>query len=105
MRYLVVLDANSSIGQIYLNGSNDGYVAEGEERHPVLDCAEVDIHQPYYLFAKRDMSKQGSSHQSLHISHSSVLFVQIYADEGPRPIGFHPPDAADPKHKGAAADP
>lgn len=90
-----MLDANSTIGQVYLAGSNDGHVKADEEVHPVLDCIEVVTTEPYYLFAKRDLSSQGKSHQTLHIPHAAVLFIQHYEDEGPRPIGFHASNADD----------
>jgi len=86
--YLVVLDERSAIGSIYVSGNNDGFVTDGQLQHPVLDCTEISTDSPYYLFAKRDMSKQGKNYQSLHIPHSSVVAIYHYADEGSRPFGF-----------------
>jgi hypothetical protein len=90
VRYLVVLNNRSPIGGVYASGNNDGFVRDGEEKHPVLDCLEVAKEQPFYLFARRDMSKNGGSHQSIYIPHSSVVAIHCYADEGPKPMGFIP---------------
>jgi hypothetical protein len=92
VRFLVVLDAHSIIGRVYSRGQNDGYVNDGTDRHPVLDCLEVATDSASYLFAKRDMKRHGGGHQSLHIPHSSVVAVHIYADEAPKPFGFTPPE-------------
>ena len=88
MKYLVVLDARSPIGSVYGSGSNDGFVKDGELRHPVLDCTEIGTDSPYYLYVKRVFSKQPEGYQSLHIPHSSVIAIHHYADAGPKPIGF-----------------
>ncbi len=88
MRYLVVLDERSAIGSIYAAGNNDGFVTDSELEHPVLDCMEISLVSPYYLFAKRDLSDQGGNFQSLHIPHSSIVAIYQYADEGSRPFGF-----------------
>jgi hypothetical protein len=93
MRYLVILDVRSASGAVYHSGSNDGYVSDGDLRHPVLDCSEIVVDSPYYLFAKRDMAKQGGSYQSLYIPHSSVVHIHCYADSGTRPMGFIPPNS------------
>jgi hypothetical protein len=87
MRYLVILDAGSPIGRNYASGNNDGFIHDG---HPVLDCLEVATDAPYYLFAKRDMSKQAKNYQSLYIPHGSVVAIYCYADEGSKPFGFVP---------------
>ena len=92
MRYLVILDARSATGSIYASGNNDGFVRDGELRHPFLDCSEVVTDAPYYLFAKRDRSRQGQSYQSMYIPHGSIVYIHCYADEEPRPIGFMPPE-------------
>ena len=88
MRYILVLDRRSPIGLIYDSGSNDGYIREGDQLHPFLDCTEVVTDAPNYVLVTRDMTKQGKSHQSIYVPHSSVLFIQCYADEGARPLGF-----------------
>jgi len=87
MRYFVVLDLRSAIGSIYENGNNDGFVTDGKMKHPVLDCTEIAIDSPYYLFATRDMSKTGRSHQHLHIPHGSIVAIHHYAEEE-KPVGF-----------------
>ena len=88
MRYLVVLDVRSSIGRIYANANNDGFVTDGEIKHPVLDCTEIAIDSPYYLFATRDMSRTGNTYQHLHIPHGSVVAIHHYAEEIEKPVGF-----------------
>lgn len=90
MRFLVVLDARSPIGGCYASGNNDGFVHDGQIHHPVLDCLEVATDAPYYLFAKRDMTKQEKDYQSLYIPHGSVVAIHCYADEGSKPCGFVP---------------
>ena len=94
MKYLVILDNQSIIGRIYAKGNNDGYVSDGTEKHPVLSCTEVVTDNPCYVFAKRDLSGQGKSHQSLHIPHTSVVAIYHYADEGSKPMGFIAPDGS-----------
>lgn len=87
MRYLVVIDVHSPLGGIYASGDNDGFVRDRDQKHPLIDCVEVETGQPYCLFAKRDMARKGGV-QSVYIPHSSVVAVHCYADEGPRPMGF-----------------
>ena len=88
MRYLVVLDARSTIGSIFAHGHNDGTVSDGDLRHPVLDCIEIATDSPHYLFVKRDLSRHGKDYQSVHIPHSCVVAIHHYADDGSRPFGF-----------------
>jgi len=88
MRYLVVLDAGSTIGRIYANGKNDGFVNDGKVDHPILDCTEIATDSPYYLFVRRDLSRHGKNQQTIHIPHSSVAVIHHYADTGSKPFGF-----------------
>jgi len=88
MRYLVVLDAESAIGRVYAKGINDGFVNDGQLDHPVLDCIEIATDSPYYLFVRRDLTRHGKSHQSMHVPHQSVVAIHHYADEGAKPFGF-----------------
>ena len=87
-KYLIILDAKSSIGSMYANGSNDGFASDENIKHPILDCTEINADLPYYLSATRSMSK-GKSHQSLLIPHGSVVMVVSYAEEKPNDVGFH----------------
>jgi hypothetical protein len=97
MRFLVVLDARSPIGSIYANGSNDGFINDGDLRHPVLDCTEIATDSPYYLVIKRELSSHDKTCQSAHIPHSSIVAIHHYADEGSKPYGFAPqPDGVVP---------
>jgi hypothetical protein len=84
MRYLVILDAQSVVGSTYAAGNNDGFVGD----NPVLDCTEIQTDSPYYLFAKRDLSKQGGSHQSVFVPHGAVVMIACYEDQGPKLLGF-----------------
>jgi len=86
----VVLDARSSIGCVYANGNNDGFVNDGTPKHPVLDCTEIAVDSPYYLFAIRDMPGSGKPYQRLHIPHSSVVAIHHYAKVKEKPMGFAP---------------
>jgi hypothetical protein len=96
VRYLVVVDRGSTIGRVYAQGTNDGWVTSGDEKHPVLDCTEIDPDGPY-LFVKRDMTRHGGKYQTIYIPHGFVAFILVYADEGPKPIGFTPlPGAPNP---------
>lgn len=90
MRFLIVLDANSTIGRIYANGSNDGFVNDGHQKHPVLDCIELTIDNPYYIFAIREMKKAAGSRQSLYLPHGSVAAIHLYDVTEPHPLGFLP---------------
>lgn len=70
---------------MYAAGNNDGFAAGG---NPFLDCVEVAVDGPYYLFAKRDLAPQGGSNQSVYTPHSSVALVFGYDDKGKEPLGF-----------------
>jgi hypothetical protein len=88
MNYLVVLDAHSSIGKIYLYGNNDGTVTDGELHHAILDCTEIVTDSPYYLIATRIHKKEGKSHQTLYLPHGSIIAIYQYAEKEGRPMGF-----------------
>lgn len=88
MKYLVIIDARSNIGAIYLNGNNDGTTSGSEINHPIIDCTEVRTSDPYYLFAKRQFKQEGKSHQSLYIPHQCVVAIYQYEEKEGRPIGF-----------------
>lgn len=89
MRYLVVLDGRSTIGATYLGGSNDGTVKVAGERHPALDCPEIDPTNFHYLIVTRQAKGSGDA-QKLYIPHSFVAYIACYADNGPKPFGFIP---------------
>lgn len=94
MRYLIVLNANSPIGQLYSqgtiqDGSNDGFTA-GDFRHPILDCTEIAIDSPYYIFAKRAANREGAPRQSIYVPHGSVVAIYRYDEREPHPLGFLP---------------
>jgi hypothetical protein len=88
MRYLVVIEKMSAIGCIYDKGNNDGYVTDGEFYHPVINCSEISINSPYYLYVKRDLTEQDKNHQSLYIPHTSIVAIYEYDGKGSRPVGF-----------------
>lgn len=90
MKYAVILKASSIIGNIYASGSNDGFVKAGDNKHPILDCLDVDFSLPYYLFVKRNLSKHDKSYQEIHIPHTDIVSVYNYSDEDSKPIGFVP---------------
>ncbi len=73
MRYLVVLDAGSPVGRMYAEGNNDGFTEQGD--HPVLDCTEINLDEPYYMYANRDRSKHGGSYQKVYLPHSSIVMI------------------------------
>jgi hypothetical protein len=88
MRYLIVLDCHSPVGEIYASGTNDGFVkGPGGLKHPVLDCTEIETHNPHYIFAKRPLKEPGL-HQSLYLPHGSVVQIVVYDDQQARPPGF-----------------
>lgn len=87
MKFLVVLDSRSVIGQTYLNGNNDG-ISDG---HPCLSCTKLDSSHPHYLHVVREYARDGrSGTQTLHIPHHAVAFVAEYAHTEPAPFGFAP---------------
>ena len=88
MKYLVLLDCNSSIGSIYANGNNDGIVNDGDINHPVLACTEIETNNPYYIFAIRSGDQEGGLRQSVFLPHSSVVAIYRYAEDEPHPLGF-----------------
>ena len=87
-KYLLILDCRSTIGSIYLNGNNDGTVTDGKLNHPLLDCTEIKMNNPYYIFAIRSLKKEGASHQSVYLPHGSVVAIYQYAEEQGYPPGF-----------------
>lgn len=90
MRYLVVLDTDSPVGAMYAQGSNDGFTQHGN--HPVLDCTEIDLDEPNYMYVKRDMSRHGGSYQKAYLPHSSVVVIHPYEDVEKMPVGFLRPE-------------
>lgn len=87
-KYLIILDVRSPAGAMYANGSNDGFASDGNFRHPVLDCTEINAEFPYYLSATRSLKSRGKSHQTLLLPHGSVVMVVSYAEEKPNAVGF-----------------
>lgn len=87
MKYLLILDAVSIPGKIYLYGKNDGYVTDGDTKYPVLLCTEIKMDNPYYIFAKREL-KESESHQSLFLPYGSVAMIYQIEKDQPTPIGF-----------------
>ena len=84
MKYLVILDQNSTIGTIYAKGNNDGIINDG---HPALVCTEIKTDNPHYIFVTRELNPP-ASHQSLYLPyHSVVLIVQFEESDAP-PFGF-----------------
>ena len=88
MNYLVILDANSTIGKIY-GEKADRLINDGQTGHPALLCSEIAIDHPVYLFATRPLTKE-KSHQSLHIPHHAVVAIYRVNEEADRTIGFQP---------------
>jgi hypothetical protein len=86
MRFLVVLDAKTPIGETYLAGNNDG-TASG---HPVLDCKSIDGSSYQYLVCTRDSSRSGVK-QTIHVPHHAVAYILEYAKGDERPFGLVPP--------------
>lgn len=83
MRFFIVLDAQSVIGQTYLRGNHDA-TSEG---HPAIDCKAIEDVGPY-LRASRNTANRGGSDQTLWIPHHSVVCIVEYAQDAPRPFGF-----------------
>jgi hypothetical protein len=89
-RHFIILDANSTVGAMYASGSNDGFTSDGEVNHPVIDCTEIVIDNPYYILATRSLEKEGGSYQSLYLPHGSVVAIYQYNPVEPLPFGFVP---------------
>lgn len=87
MRYMVVLDVRSPLGRIYADGNHDALVAEGELKHPILDCVEVEPDRPNYLFVVRE-KRDNKARQTQYIPHAYVLSIHRYAEKDPPPFGF-----------------
>ena len=86
MKYIVVINRNSPVGQAYQHRFPVAKV--GDESHVAFCCTEMDASNPHYMFVKTEQTPQGSKRQSLHLPHGSVLFVIQYAETEPMPIGF-----------------
>lgn len=86
MKHLIVLHAASAVGGIYAVDANR-HITVGEHRHPVLDCIEMDLNNPYYIFAKRRL-KDSEQYQSLYLPHGSVVMILRYEESDPPTIGF-----------------
>jgi hypothetical protein len=92
VKYLIVLDANSTVGKIYSVACD--YFVKVEEvthfeevKHPVLVCTEIETDNPNYIFARRPL-KEGATHQSLYLPHGSVAMILQIEEDQPIPIGF-----------------
>jgi hypothetical protein len=93
MRYLIVLDARSVVGQIFAE-HNDGLVTAGGLNHPMLECSEIDLSIPAYIFAIRNTRAAGGRNQRIYLPHGSVVSIQEFDVNNPLrgPIGFHSTD-------------
>src|SRR5438045_774428 len=87
MKYLVVLDRSSIIGDEYASGANGGTIKLGGVEHSALDCKEI-LHEMYYLLVTRDMKRHGGGSQTIYIPHSAVAFILGYDKGDPLPMGF-----------------
>ena len=87
MLYMVILDANSPVGEMYAAGDNDGFTS-GPTRNPILTCTEIATDSPYYIYAKRILKKEAGSHQSLFLPHGSIVMILQYDEKDPNPLGF-----------------
>lgn len=92
MRYLVVLDRQSTVGSVYANGTHDGLVNDGGVLHPALDCTEISF-EGSFIQVTRDLTGHRKSHQTLYLPYSAVAFVQRYDESEPLEmmVGFTPP--------------
>lgn len=89
MKYLVTLDALSTIGKIYANGDNDGFVNDGDTRHPLIECNQIVTDSPYYIQATRIACKANGSNQILYLPHGSVVSVHCFDPDSDRPFGLN----------------
>jgi hypothetical protein len=87
MNYLIVLDENSTIGRLCAASDNDGFFRVGPLNHPVLDCVEIAIDGPNYLFARRNTTRSHAM-RALHIPHASVVLIHHCARHESKPVAF-----------------
>lgn len=87
MRYLVGLDANSTTGKLFL-ANNDGFMNDGTQDHPLLECSDLGFDNPYYIYAIRDTRKAGGKHQSLYLPHGNVILIVEFDKKVRPPMGF-----------------
>ena len=86
MKFMVVIDRHSPVGQTYSEWLP--HVRSGETHHPVFLCTEMDASNPWYMFVRTESTKKYTGDQSIHLPHGSVLFVVQYAEGETPPIGF-----------------
>ena len=83
MKYLVILNANSIAGKLYLQGNNDGTVKENTTMHPVLHCIHIDMetYSPSYILLNRQSLKEEKLHQSILLPPHSIEMILEFFDE------------------------
>jgi hypothetical protein len=86
MKFLVVIDRDSPIGQAY--DAWLPHVLVGQHRHPAFVCTAMDPSNPWYMFVRTEPTTKHPAHQSIHLPHGSVLFVVQYAEDEQAPFGF-----------------
>ncbi|PTA72795.1 MULTISPECIES: hypothetical protein [unclassified Stenotrophomonas] len=85
MRYLVVLDPQSTTSKCYASKGPDG-TWFGQ---PCVVCSELDASHPTYLFAVRSfMHGARAIRQRIHFPHEAVAFVIEDEHETGTHIGF-----------------
>ena len=87
-KYLIILDAKSPIGGIYIDGDNDGYACAGSLKHPVLSCVQITTDAPHFISATRILKKGGTSRQTLYLPYDSVVMVVGYDEDAHGDLGF-----------------
>lgn len=88
MKHLIVINAESAFGVIHAPGAVLFLSISGSKhRHPVLECIDVDLSNPHYIFAKSRL-RDTQEYQSLFVPHYSVVVIYQRAETDPIPMGF-----------------
>ncbi|WP_367394542.1 hypothetical protein [Cupriavidus sp. Agwp_2] len=86
MDYFVVLNPAAAFTALY-DEHCDQRLKAGDQSYPCLICSEADMDHPHYLFVRRP-TKEGHSHQAIHIPHAAIVAVYRIGEGEPAPIGF-----------------
>jgi hypothetical protein len=85
MRYLVMLDPSTPVGNMYARGTHDGIFSGA---YPALDCTEISFDNPGYIYAIRE--NRAGLRQTLYLPAHTVVLILCYDVTQPMPIGFVP---------------
>jgi hypothetical protein len=90
MKHVIVVNVNSEFGAIHAVGAI-GFVSVtgSKDRHPVIECIELDLINHHYVFARSRLTDT-QEYQAIWFPHHCVVAIYQYDEAQTLPIGFAP---------------